>query len=145
MAGFGEGLRLERERRGMTLESLCAATKVRQHHLEALEREDFGELPGGVFRRGIVRAYLAAIGLEEHDWMPGFESSLARYSEAHGATTGEDWTTFATNVKRNRIAPSGPSNGLKWAGVVFLLLLLAVAAWAVWTFLLRGKIHLAML
>ena len=64
MTGFGEALRLERERRGISLEALSAETKVRRRHFLALEQDEFGELPGGIFRRGILRAYLHALELE---------------------------------------------------------------------------------
>ena len=38
-------------------------------------RERLAELPGGVFRRGFVRSYLGALGLEEGAWMRRFEES----------------------------------------------------------------------
>ena len=63
-AEFGERLRAERERIGITLETMSAQTKVNLRHLEALERGDYRVLPGGVFRRGFVRAYLKAVGLD---------------------------------------------------------------------------------
>jgi cytoskeletal protein RodZ len=141
MTGFGEGLRVERERRGLTLETLCAATKVQQRHLEALERENFSALPGGVFRRGIVRAYLAATGLAENEWMPRFERSL--HEQGGEAPTGEEaWATFAENVKRNRAPIAGSSIWMRWLGVAALLLFVLAAAWAVWHYLLHDRLHL---
>jgi cytoskeleton protein RodZ len=140
MAGFGEQLRMERERRGLSLETLCVETKVQQRHFEALEEEDYRALPGGVFRRGIVRAYLAATGLEEQVWMPRFQESYEEKARAMGENPEPDgeeaWANFAENVRKNRIG-SGSRNGARWLGVLGLLLVLLTAAWAVWHFLLR--------
>lgn len=134
---FGEQLRTERERLGISLETLCAQTKVQRRHLAALEESNFAALPGGVIRKGIVRAYLHSAGLAEDEWLPRFEQSLYTYGLTHGDTmpaTGA-WETFAENVRRNR-AGARESNPLRWLGVALLVVALAVAAWAVWRYLL---------
>ena len=141
MTGFGEDLKRERESRGVTLESLAAETRVKLHHLAALEEGSYEILPGGLFRRSIVRAYLAAAGLEEHAWLPRFERSLEEHAHAHGKplANSEAWTVFAENVKRNR---SGGARGprIRWLGVLGLLLLVAALAWVVWQFVLKRRL-----
>jgi len=142
MAGFGEQLRLERESREVSLEALCAETKVNMRHFEALERDRFQELPGGVFRRGILRAYLKALQLDEQMWIPRFEAHLSADARDRGESPEPDqeaWVAFAENVKRNR-ATVGKRHGLRWFGVLGLLLLLGATAWAVWQFELRALI-----
>lgn len=141
---FGEELRAERERRGVSMERLCAETKVNARHFEALERGEYKALPGGVFRRGIVRAYLACVGLPEQEWMPRFEAHYAAHGERSG-THGdqqeqEAWATFAENVKKNRTPPR-PRNTARWLGVLALFLVLLAAAWAVWRYVLRGRLE----
>jgi len=139
MAGFGEELRLQRESREMSLEALCAETKVSMRHFEALEQNHFQDLPGGVFRRGILRAYLKTLQLDEQIWMPRFEESLTADARSRGETLAADdeaWVAFAENVKKNR-TPSGQSQGLRWFGVLGILLLLIAAAWVLWQFELR--------
>jgi cytoskeleton protein RodZ len=64
MSRFGEELRRERELRRITLREVSEATKISLRHLEALERNDFQHLPGGVFNRGFVRAYSQFIGVD---------------------------------------------------------------------------------
>ena len=61
---FGDELRRERELREITLREVAEATKVNIRYLEALERNDFAHLPGGVFNRGFVRAYAQFIGVD---------------------------------------------------------------------------------
>ncbi len=47
MGRFGDELRTERERRQITLETICAMTKVSVRHLDALENDRLAELPEG--------------------------------------------------------------------------------------------------
>jgi cytoskeleton protein RodZ len=63
--GFGDRLRREREMRGITLDEICESTKIARRHLEALEKERFDQLPGGVFNKGFVRAYARFLGIDE--------------------------------------------------------------------------------
>ncbi len=64
-AGFGEHLKREREMRGVSLDEICAATRIGNRFLEALESEEWERLPGGVFNRGFVRAVARFLGLDE--------------------------------------------------------------------------------
>ena len=64
MPSFGEELRRERELRRITLREVADATKINLRYLEALDRNDFQHLPGGVFNRGFVRAYAQYIGVD---------------------------------------------------------------------------------
>ena len=140
---FGEELRSERERRRVSIESLCADTKVNRRFIEALERGDYRALPGGVFRRGFVRAYLKAIGLDETEWMPRFEASFAQLAQSIGKnpeSQEDDWVTFAVNVKRNR-GTQQQQFWKRWLGVLAMLIVLGIAAWAVWHYVLVGHLH----
>ncbi len=65
MGSFGERLRREREMRSISLEEISESTKISRRHLEALESEDFNQLPGGIFNKGFVRAYARYLGIDE--------------------------------------------------------------------------------
>jgi transcriptional regulator with XRE-family HTH domain len=60
---FGRRLRDQRERRGISLETVAANTKISASLLAALERGDLSTWPGGIFRRAFVREYATAIGI----------------------------------------------------------------------------------
>ena len=60
---LGELLRCAREQRGLTLTQISATTKIPTRHLEALERDDLGVVPGGMYLRAEIRAYADAVGL----------------------------------------------------------------------------------
>lgn len=140
MAALGDQLRVERERRGVSLDALSSQTKVNPRYLEALERGAFHELPGGVFRRGIFRSYVGSLGLIEGDWLGRFEESLAENARSRGESSvanDEAWTTFAINVKRSRVERK-QSHAVRWLGVFGLSLLLVAALWLVWHFELQS-------
>jgi cytoskeleton protein RodZ len=62
---FGEHLKRERELRGVSLDEIAAATRIKTTFLEALENGRWDELPGGAFNRGFVRATAHFLGLDE--------------------------------------------------------------------------------
>jgi cytoskeleton protein RodZ len=64
---FGGWLRDARERRGLSLRQISATTRVSVHALEALEQNDVGRLPGGIFARAFVRAYAGQVGLDPEE------------------------------------------------------------------------------
>jgi cytoskeleton protein RodZ len=137
MERFCDELRWERERRQVSIETICEETKVSSRHLHALEAGEYDELPGGVFRKGIVRSYLGALGLEENPWIERFEASL-RESGAAGREDA-DWSEFAENVRRSRIAPESTTS-LRWTGVGMMLAALVALGWVVWKFALHGRL-----
>jgi cytoskeletal protein RodZ len=139
MERFGSELRMERERRKITLETICAVTKVSVRHLEALEAGKYTDLPGGVFRKGIVRSYLSAIGLEEESWLERFDATL-RASRTDAAEV--DWSEFAENVRRNRVGRATSKLDSRWIGVAVMIAVLVFLGWGVWRFILHGRLFL---
>jgi cytoskeleton protein RodZ len=139
MVHFGEELRRERESRGIALEEITEATKISSRHLVALEHEEFRQLPGGVFNKGIVRGYARVVGLDEEAWVGNY---LSAYQQS-GAVSDDDisWFAFAENVGKARAAQrDGPAERLRWAGVCVLLTVLVVVAYFVY-----GYVHQRMI
>jgi cytoskeleton protein RodZ len=136
MERFCDELRWERERRQVSIEKISEETKVSSRHLQALEAGEYSALPGGVFRKGIVRSYLTAIGLDEASWIERFEASLA---ETDSNAEAADWSEFAENVRRNRVGGQSPTNS-RWMGVAMMVVSLAALSWGVWKFALHGRL-----
>jgi cytoskeleton protein RodZ len=139
MEKFCDELRWEREQRNVSIETICSATKVSPRHVEALESGDFGQLPGGVFRKGILRSYLKVLGLEEAPWVERFEASLAASGLAD--TGNSDWTEFAENVRRMRVS-TRPQTERRWLGVAGMFMVLALCCWLVWAFVVRDRLEI---
>jgi transcriptional regulator with XRE-family HTH domain len=69
---FGPRLRRERERRGISLETIATVTKVGTDLWEGLERNDFSRWPSGIFARAFMRDYARAVGLDADDVVDEF-------------------------------------------------------------------------
>ena len=69
---FGPRLRSERERRGISLDTIAAATKVSAELWDGLERNDFSRWPSGIFARAFVRDYARAVGLDADEVVDEF-------------------------------------------------------------------------
>ena len=64
---FGSYLKSERELRGVTLDELYSKTLIPVRHLQALENNQFDELPEEVFIRGYIRSIAKVIGAQEDE------------------------------------------------------------------------------
>jgi cytoskeletal protein RodZ len=76
---LGDVLRSERVRRGLTLGEIASATRIAEHHIKAIEKEDFHSLPAGVYRSSFLRQYARVLGLDENEIVRSFQE---RYPEA---------------------------------------------------------------
>lgn len=126
----------------MSIESIAEISKVSPRYLRALETGDFGQLPKGVFRKGVARAYLAALGADELPWMLRFEAALNR--SGYGRNGLDDLTEFAENISRTRPA-AYPVSKSRWLGVTGMALLVGLLGWCVWHFVLYGRVVLSSL
>lgn len=69
---FGPRLRRERERRGISLETIAAVTNVSVELWRGFESNDFSRWPKGVFARSFVRDYAKAVGLDANEVVEDF-------------------------------------------------------------------------
>lgn len=69
MRSVGTTLRHARERRGLTLKDVGDRTNIPTHLLDAIERNAFDELPGGLLARGHVRAFASEVGMDGESWI----------------------------------------------------------------------------
>ncbi len=61
---IGPALRSAREKRGLSLEEVEQATKIRPRYLEGLEREDYSMLPAPIYVRGFLKTYATFLSLD---------------------------------------------------------------------------------
>ena len=121
MSDLGNRLKQARQDKGVSLTDIAIATKIAVPTLEALERSDFGRLPGGIFARAFVRAYAAAVGLEPESAVAEFLAEYTRWEKEreHTAKRPEISADDREFVERQRKA-------LRTVRVVFIIA--AVAA-----------------
>jgi transcriptional regulator with XRE-family HTH domain len=81
MSDFGEKLRRQRESRNITLREISDSTKINKRYLEALERNEFDALPGGVFVKGYIRTFAEAIGMNPEPLLEDYRTELRARGE----------------------------------------------------------------
>ena len=123
MSSFGETLRRERELRQISLREISEATKINLRYLDALERDDFRHLPGGVFNKGFVRAYAQFIGIDP-------EAMVTAYLEEDGRQQARASRSAGVPVHTPELAAPARSAGTRlwFAALVAALILVALAA-----------------
>ena len=138
LPSFGEKLKLEREKRKITLEQISASTKIGTRMLQALEGDKFSLLPGGIFNKGFIRAYAHVVGLDE-------DQAVADYLQASGEASPAGPETMAREnaressvreteerISRLEAISDSPSRPLPWGlfAVILLLIALALSLWS---------------
>ena len=79
---IGEVLRLARTNQGLTLEELHKKTEIQLDMLEAMEDDDFDQLPSPFYARSFLRKYAWAVELDERIILDAYDSgSMITYEE----------------------------------------------------------------
>ena len=79
---IGEVLRLARINQGLGLEELQEKTEIQLHFLEAMEADDFDQLPSTFYARSFLRKYAWAVELDERIVLDAYDSgSMITYEE----------------------------------------------------------------
>ena len=116
---LGTLLRQARERRGLTVDEIARRTKIPKRHLESLERNNLEALPPGMYRRGEVLAYAAAVGLDPQQAL----ASLTRMQNASSRQTEE-------RIPEQKVAPARERRPVLRLGVTAVLVLsVLVGTW----------------
>ena len=89
--------------RGVSLDEISAATRISTRFLEAIEKDQWDQLPGGVFNRGFIRSIARFLGLDEDSLVA--EYALGTASDAHASVAAQrpyqmprDWRPAAAAV-----------------------------------------------
>ena len=73
--GIGIALRDARIARNLSLAEVSALLRIRESHLEAIELENFDQLPGNVYAIGFIRTYAQYLELNEGDLIMRFKAA----------------------------------------------------------------------
>lgn len=85
---IGSALRAAREFRGLTLQDVADATRIRLSYIEALEDLRLDELPSRPFTIGYVKSYAKVLGLDGDDAVARFKLDVPDDSEPLRAPVG---------------------------------------------------------
>lgn len=113
MESPGEHLKRERELRGYTLKKVFEVTRVPLKYLEAIEADDFDNLPQPAFVKGFLRAYCKFLGIDDND-------SVLRYDLYLKEKTGKTYELTPLPETTVNKAQIFPVHYVKWLVIVFI-------------------------
>lgn len=73
---IGEELRQARLAKGLTLDELADATKIRALVIDSMENEDFSPCGGRIYARGQIRGLAVYLGIEPEMLLEQFDSQF---------------------------------------------------------------------
>jgi cytoskeletal protein RodZ len=76
------GVKIWRQKKGISLESIAASTKLSVRQLEAIESGNFGNLPGGIYTTNYIKQYARAIEFDEIDLLAFYQECCTPATKA---------------------------------------------------------------
>ncbi len=116
----GAKLRAAREAQGLSIQDVATRTRIAQRQLEAVEKNDYGALPGIPYAVGFARAYARAIGLDE----------VAIAAEVRQGVHESDLGANRYEAFEPADPARVPSRALAWTAAVIAIVVLA--GFALW-------------
>jgi len=124
MDPLGDYLKQAREKKGLSFEQVASQTRIQEHHLQALESEDFANLPAKVFAKGFVRSYAKALGLDEEEALQYFLQTSGTFYDQHQPEQPQPHVQVKLEA--------APRQGINWNLVFGAIVVLAVGAFWYW-------------
>jgi cytoskeletal protein RodZ len=118
----GEQLHAARTERGLTLNEVAAQTRIPMRHLEAIEKSDFGALPGSTYSIGFAKSYARFVGLDANVVADELRTELAQ--GGHAGFTPAKPEYEPTDPSRV------PPRWLAWTAAIVAIL--GIAGYALW-------------
>ena len=129
-------MKAARESRGVTLDEMCAATRISVRLLDAIESERFELLPGGVFSISFVRQYARYVELDEDEVADEFKAAaaprepvIATLERTRKGIVGDEPEELAGARIAESITEYLRRHGQTLAGAVAVLIIAVVTVW----------------
>ena len=115
-ASLGKQLQLARQARSLTLREISEKTRITIRHLEAIEADDYYQLPGGIFNKSFIKSYARQIGFDENEALEAYDSwrrqgPLPEEKLPLGKELSEEkfisFALFGDKIKMVSLAPDG--------------------------------------
>jgi cytoskeleton protein RodZ len=116
----GAKLRAAREAQGLSLQDVATRTRIALRQLEAVERDDYGALPGIPYAVGFARAYARAVDVDE----------VAIAAEVREAVHGSDLGANRYEAFEPADPARVPSRALAWTLAAIVLVL--IGGYIIW-------------
>jgi cytoskeletal protein RodZ len=117
-SSIGAQLRSARESQNVTLRQISEQTRIQMRYLEAIESDNFQDLPGGIFNRSFIKAYARQIGYNEDEALEAYN----RTAREQGTPSDEEMPTSY----QPRVYTNGDSTRSPWVNLLFAALIVGI-------------------
>ena len=132
MSSVGETLRRERLRKDLSLEQISRETKISARLLDAIEKDQFDLLPGGVFAKSFVRQYARFLGLDEEEMAAEVEKAINPAGDCPASPAPPEPTFKVPRVAEWEGMGRSSSSALPALAMVVAVMLVCSAVYAWW-------------
>lgn len=123
---LGAALAAAREQRGLSVEDVAAATRIRATIIRAIEADDFAACGGAVYARGHLRSIAQVVGADSKPLVEEFDR---RFNQPVPALTTSSLGSFDPPRDAGRSGRQSPSWASVAIGVLVVGVLLLGASW----------------
>jgi cytoskeletal protein RodZ len=121
----GELLRDGREARGLSVEEVSDCTKIPPRLVEAIERDEYHKLSGGLYVKSFLRTYAGCVGLDAEELLALYDQ--ATHADPPPPPADGTWAEEETTVRRIGVS-AGVVVG-RIAAVIGALTLVGLLVW----------------
>jgi cytoskeletal protein RodZ len=132
MSSVGETLRRERLRKELGLAQISRETKIPARLLEAIEKDRFELLPGGVFAKSFVRQYARYLGLDEEELAAAVDKAVHPVGDLSSFASSPTEPTFKVPRMSDWDGGHSDSSILPALARVVAVMLVCSAVYAWW-------------
>ena len=123
---LGAALAEARDQRGLSVEDVVAATRIRATIIRSIEADDFAACGGAAYARGHIRSVAQVVGADPKPLVAEFDR---RYGQPVPALTTSSLASFDPPRDAGRSGRQSPSWASVAAGVLAVAVLLLGASW----------------
>lgn len=129
MSELGQLLKKARLEKGLTLDYVQEATKIRKRYLEAIEEGDYKVLPGSFYVRAFIKTYAETVGLNPDELLQFYRNDIP---------APEVETTVEPMIRKKRRAVHSDKFG-RWATTILMWSFLALIIVIVYFYVVNNK------
>ncbi len=122
-SSLGVQLRCAREARNLSLRDISDQTRISRRYLEAIEMDDYKNLPGGIFNRSFVKAFAKIVGMNAAEAVCAYDRSARAQGEPE---------EVATSRQPSRIYMEGETTRSPFVTALLSVVILAVISLGVY-------------
>jgi cytoskeletal protein RodZ len=119
---LGEKLRQAREERGITISEVAEQTRISALYIDSIEKDDYRNLPGGIFNKGFVKSFAKYVGVDEQEALQDY----ARLIASQGSEVADEPKTYRPEVLTDDRSSSSKFTTIIFAGVILSLMVAGV-------------------